>query len=160
MSLALRLLIYFGLLALFATVTVGYGARDAWRRMEEQRFEEQLHAAKLGVLREIAWEASQIRDLLQPKCEHDTDIDRTLIDLERGHGDLDPGRRLAVSQLVPEEMKALHLDELLLFTGTGEILGAGHESAAAGRVEPTLSQAASPRGPNVAFRAAKASLRP
>ncbi len=55
MSLALRLLIYFGLLALFATVTVGIGAREGWRRAEEQRFDEQLHAAEVGVLRELAW---------------------------------------------------------------------------------------------------------
>ena len=160
MSLGLRLLIYFGLLALFATVTVGIGAREGWRRAEEQRFDEQLHAAEVGVLRELAWEASQIRDLLKPKCEHDTDIDKILIDLERGHGEIDPARRLAVSQLVPEEMKALHLDELVLFTGSGEILGAGHDPAATGKVDAALSQAASPHGPNVAFRPAKASLRP
>jgi two-component system nitrogen regulation sensor histidine kinase NtrY len=154
MSLALRLLIYFGLLALLATVTVGIGAREAWRRAEEQRFDEQLHAAKLGVLRELSWEASQIRDLLQSKCEHDTDIDRTLVDLERGRGELDAGRRLAVSQLVPEEMKALHLDELLLFTAKGEILGAGHDPAGAGRIDPTLGKYIGTKGPNLAFRPA------
>ena len=131
MTLALRLLFSFGLLALVATGTVGLGAREAWRRAEEQRFSRQLEAASQGVSKELGWETSQMRDLLHPKCAHDAYIDQTLIELERH--ELDAGRRLAISQLVADEMKALHLDELLLYTGTGEILGAGHDPAAAGK---------------------------
>jgi len=150
MSLALRLFIWFGLLALVATGVIGFGARQAWRRAEEQRFEEQLASARVGVLRELEWEASGIRDLLQSKCEHDAYIDKTLIDLE-GHA-LDAGRRLAISQLVPEEMKALHLDELVFFTGTGEILGSGHDPAATGKVDPNLALHLASRGPALTFR--------
>src|SRR6185295_1544795 len=157
MSLALRLFFWFGLLALVATGVVGFGAREAWRRAEEQRFEEQLEGAKRGVLRELEWEASQIRDLLQPKCEHDAYIDKTAIDLETH--ELDSGKRLAVSGLVAEEMKALHLDELQLFTGTGEILGSGHDPAATGKVDPALAAGLASRGANLSFRPAAAKNR-
>jgi signal transduction histidine kinase len=157
MSLALRLLIYFGLLALFATAVVGLGAREAWRHAEERRFEEQLEAAKLGVSKELRWEASQIRDLLPPKCDHDAYIDRTLLELVRG--ELDHDTRLRDSLLVPEEMRALHLDELVLFTGAGEILGAGPDSASTGKVDPKLASSLTKPGPKLEFRPATATAR-
>jgi signal transduction histidine kinase len=157
MSLALRLLIYFGLLALFATAVVGLGAREAWRRAEEQRFDEQLQAAKVGVTRELQWEAAQIRDLLPPKCDHDAYIDRTLLELARG--ELEHDTRLRDSLLVPEEMRALHLDELVLFTGAGEILGAGPDSAATGKVDPKLAASLTKPAPKVEFRPATATAR-
>src|SRR2546423_1505476 len=137
MSLALRLFIWFGLLALVPTVVVGFGAREVWRRTEERRFDDQLEAAKIAVSRELEWEASQIRSLLRPKCAHEAYIDKALIDLE-AH-ELGDDRRLAVSELVREEMKALQLDELVLFTGSGEILGAGHDAAAPGKIDRALA---------------------
>src|SRR5258708_19571085 len=121
MSLALRLLNYFALVALLATATVGLGAREAWRHAEGRRFDEQLEAAKAGVLRELAWEASQIRDLLQSKREHDAYIDQALT--KYGSPDFED-RPLGIAQLVPQEMKALHLHELLLFIATAQILDA------------------------------------
>jgi two-component system, NtrC family, nitrogen regulation sensor histidine kinase NtrY len=136
MTLALRLLLAFGLLTVAATALVGVGVREEWRRTEEQRFSAQLSAATAGVLSEVRWEAANLRDLLKPVCEHDAFIDQTLLDLERR--ELDMGRRLAITQLVPEEMKALHLDELVLFTGAGEVLGAGHDPAAAGKIDRSL----------------------
>lgn len=137
LTLALRLLLAFGLLAVTATAAVGVGVREAWRQTEEQGFRERLDAATRGVEAEIAWEVQGIRDLLRPVCEHDAFIDQTLVDLERH--DLDVGRRLAITQLVPEEMKALNLDELVLVTGSGEVLGAGHDPAAAGTTNRQLA---------------------
>lgn len=136
MSLALRLLIAFGLLAITATAAVGFGVREAWRTTEEQGFRERLDSATRGVESDIAWEVKSIRDLLRPVCEYATFVDQTLLDLERGS--LESGRRLALTQLVPEEMKALSLDELVLVTGQGEVLGAGHDPAAAGTVDRSL----------------------
>src|SRR5688500_13904337 len=137
MTLALRLLISFGLVALAATGVVGFVAREAWRRSEEQQFEEQLQAAKKGVLKELQWEASQIGDALRAKCAYDTYIDQTLVELSSN--EITTGRRLALGELVPQERKALHLDELVLFTGTGEILGAGDDPSAPGKTDPTLA---------------------
>ncbi|HEX9295617.1 MAG TPA: ATP-binding protein [Polyangiaceae bacterium] len=152
MTLALRLLISFCLLALVPTAVVGYGAREAWRRAEEQRFDDQLKAATQGAWKELSWETSQIRDLLPYRCDHDGDIDQTLIDL-RNH-ELDHQRRLPVSLLVGEQMKALHLDELLLFTGTGEILGAGHDPGATGKVDRSLADDIAARKPKLELRPA------
>ncbi|MET0592709.1 MAG: ATP-binding protein [Polyangiaceae bacterium] len=137
MTLALRLLLSFGLLALAATGVVGFVAREAWRRAEEQQFEEQLQAAKKGVLKELQWEASQIGDALRAKCAYDTYIDQTLVELSSN--EITTGRRLALGELVPQEKKALHLDELVLFTGTGEILGAGDDPAAPGTTDKSLA---------------------
>ncbi|HMI88672.1 MAG TPA: two-component sensor histidine kinase, partial [Polyangiaceae bacterium] len=137
MTLALRLLISFGLLALVATGVVGFGAREAWRRAEEQQFDDQLQAARKGVLQELQWEASQIGDALRGKCTYDTYIDQTLVELAAN--EITTGRRLALSELVPQERKALHLDELVLFTGAGEILGSGDDPAAPGTADPSLA---------------------
>jgi signal transduction histidine kinase len=137
MTLALRLLISFGLLALTATLVIGFGAREAWRLAEDERFHEQLRDASNGVARELDWEAQQIRDLLGSKCAHDGDIDATLVALVGGG--LDSMRRLAISQVVSEEMTALHLNELVLFTASGEILGDGHDPAEIGKVDPDLA---------------------
>jgi signal transduction histidine kinase len=152
MTLALRLLISFGLLALTATSVIGFGAREAWRGAEEERFAEQLQAASKGVLTELRWEASQIRDLLHAKCANDAYIDKTLIDLV-GH-EFDAQRRLAISLLVSDEMKALHLDELTLVTATGEVLGAGHDPAATGNVDRELANALFSQGPTLSLRPA------
>jgi two-component system, NtrC family, nitrogen regulation sensor histidine kinase NtrY len=136
MTLALRLLISFGLLALASTGVVGFVAREAWRRAEEQQFDDQLNAARKGVLKELQWEASQIGDALRGKCAYDAYIDQTLVELVGN--EITTGRRLALSELVPQERKALHLDELVLFTGTGEILGSGEDPALPGTIDPTL----------------------
>jgi signal transduction histidine kinase len=136
MTLALRLLISFGLLALVATGVVGFGAREAWRHAEERQFDDQLQAARKGVLQELQWEASQIGDALRAKCSYDTYIDQTLVEL--AGNEITTGRRLALGELVPQERKALHLDELVLFTGTGEILGSGGDPAAPGTADPSL----------------------
>lgn len=137
MTLALRLLLAFGLLAITATATVGIGVREAWRTTEEQGFRERLASATRGIESDLAWEVRSIRDLLRPVCAQGSFVDQTLIDLERGS--LEPGRRLAIAQLVPEEMRALSLDELALVTGGGEILGAGHAPAAAGSLDRALA---------------------
>lgn len=136
MTLALRLLLAFGLLAITATAAVGMGVREAWRTTEEQGFRERLTAATRGIESDLALQVKGIRDLLRPVCDHDAFVDQTLVDLERGP--LESGRRLAITQLVPEEMKALSLDELVFVTGKGEVLGAGHDPAAAGTLDRAL----------------------
>jgi two-component system, NtrC family, nitrogen regulation sensor histidine kinase NtrY len=135
MTLALRLQIAFGLLALVATGATGLLTRTAWQNAEEDRFDQRFDAAGKGVAKLVEGEASRISDLLQATCDHNGDIDQTAMDIEQG---LATGRRLAISQLVKGQMQALHLDELSLFTSTGEILGAGHDPAAVGKVDRSL----------------------
>ena len=151
MTLALRLQIAFGLLALVATGAVGCLTRTAWQTAEEDRFDQQLALAGQGVAKLIEGEASQIADLLQSTCDRNGDIDQTAMDVEHG---LTAERRLAISQLVKDQMKALHLDELLVFTGTGEILGAGHDPAAAGKVDRALVAQSPVKAPSLVVRPA------
>jgi two-component system, NtrC family, nitrogen regulation sensor histidine kinase NtrY len=151
MTLALRLLISLGLLSLVATGVVGVVAREAWRRAEEQQFDDQLQAARKGVLKELQWEASQMGDALRAKCAYDAYIDQTLVEL--AGNEITTGRRLALSELVPQERKALHLDELVLFTGSGEILGSGDDPAAPGTTDPSLASDLTNR-PDFEFRPA------
>src|SRR5450432_4031658 len=125
MTLALRLQIAFGLLALIATGAVGILTRTAWQNAEQ----------------------------LQSTCDHDGDIDQTAMDLEHG---LTAERRLSISQLVKDQMQALGLDELSLFTGTGEILGAGHDPAAAGKVDRALLAQPAAKGTTLLVRPAGA----
>jgi two-component system nitrogen regulation sensor histidine kinase NtrY len=151
MTLALRLLISLGLLSLVATGVVGVVAREAWRRAEEQQFEDQLRAARKGVLQELQWEASQMGDALRAKCAYDAYIDQTLVEL--AGDEITTGRRLALSELVPQEQKALHLDELVLFTETGEILGSSSDPAAPGTTDASLATDLAQR-PEFEFRPA------
>jgi len=151
MTLALRLQIAFGLMALVATGAVGLLTRTAWQTAEEDRFDQQLALAGQGVAKLIEGEASQIADLLQSTCDRNGDIDQTAMDVEHG---LTAERRLAITQLVKDQMKALHLDELLVFTGTGEILGAGHDPAAAGKVDRALVAQPLVKAPSLVVRPA------
>jgi two-component system, NtrC family, nitrogen regulation sensor histidine kinase NtrY len=137
MTLALRLLLAFGLLTFASTAVVGYRVREDRREREERRFDEQLDSATSGALKLMSREAARMRGVLDPVCEHDAFVDSTLVQLVSGG--IDAGRRLANTQLVREQMNALKLDELTMFTGTGEVLGAGHDAAAAGKRDPSLA---------------------
>jgi len=124
------LLLYFGAVVVLSTAAVGLLVRMEWRRTENEGFDSQVRGATEGISLEIKAERAAVHDLLRPLCKHDAFVDRTLVDLEAGR--LDSGRRLAIAQLVPEEMKALRLDELVLVTGSGEVLGAGHDPSLVG----------------------------
>jgi signal transduction histidine kinase len=127
MSLAVRLLLALGIVALFVTAIVGFAARDVSRREVEHSFEQRINAAMLGARQDLVWEATTLSELLTPQCKHDSFVDHALLDLERAGGQIDklpPGRSIALRRIVPEQQKALRLDELLLVTGDGLVLGA------------------------------------
>ena len=137
MTLAQRLLLAIGILTIATTAALGLAVREAWRSTEEQRFQEQGNLAIRRVQRAIR---EQVRDLpatVSPLCAHDPMVDSAIVGL-KAH-DLD-SRRLSLSLRVPELMKALRLDELLLVTSSGEILGAGHAEELVGKRDPTLAQ--------------------
>jgi len=126
-TLAARLLLAFGLVVILATALVGAPVREASRQIIEGDFDDRIEAAASGVSQELAWEAEGLRGLLAPLCEHDTFVDRAQLELDRVHGDpsaLDPGRRIAIRHFVPDQARALRLDDLLLVTADGTVLGA------------------------------------
>ena len=138
-NLSVRLLIAFGCMAVLSTAVPGLLVRMEWRRTENERFDAQVRGASRGISLEVQAERQAVHDLLRPLCKHDAFVDRTLVDVEAGR--LDGGRRLAIAQLVPEEMKALRLDELILVTDRGEVLGAGHDPSLVGVRRKDLAEA-------------------
>jgi two-component system nitrogen regulation sensor histidine kinase NtrY len=150
-TLAARLIVAFGIVAIVATALVGLSLREASRDIVERDFEDRIEAAASGVQKELSWEASSLRDLLAPMCEHDTFVDKAHLDLDRAHGDvnaLDAGSKIAIRHFVPDQARALRLDELSLVTGDGLVLGA-EDVARIGTRDPRLAAMinAKPGGP-------------
>jgi signal transduction histidine kinase len=136
-TLAQRLLVAIGILAIAATGVLALGVRAAWRGAEEEQFQAQFETAIARLGDELEEEVRDLPTLLGPLCAHDPVLDAALIDLRAG--ELDPGRRLALSLRVAELMKAMRLDELVLVTGRGEVLGAGHASGLVGSRDAALA---------------------
>jgi two-component system, NtrC family, nitrogen regulation sensor histidine kinase NtrY len=126
-TLAARLLLAFGLVAIFTAALVGFSLRDASQQVIEGDFNDRIEAAASGVRRELGREASALTGLLGPLCAHDTFVDKAHLLLERARGDaegIDAGSRIAMRAFVPDQARALGLDELFLVTDQGVILGA------------------------------------
>lgn len=127
MTLAARLLLAFGFVAVLAAALVGASVRRTSRASIEDDFDKRIEAAASGVSQELGWEAESLRGLLAPLCEHDNFVDKALLALERAKGDLkavDPERLISFRYAVPDQARALRLDDLVLVTGDGVILGA------------------------------------
>src|SRR5260370_17319351 len=121
MRLAPRLVLAFGFVATLAVAGRGYVLREDRRRSEAGRFEREVVSACDRVLGEVVREAESDQRLIGGACEAGELVDRALIWLEAGT--LDDERRLALSRLVPQERQAFDLDELVLATHSGELLG-------------------------------------
>lgn len=131
MSLAVKLLLALGAVAVLVTALVGLQAREVARSQVERGFEQRIAAAVHGGRESLVWEAETLSELLTPLCKHDSFVDHTLLDLEKVAGkveELPSGRGIALRKIVPSQRKALRLDELTLVTGQGEVLGASDEA--------------------------------
>ena len=138
MTIGQRLLLATLVLTLVTTFVLATGVRAAWRSAEEERFATQFESAVSRLETELEGEVKDLPLLLAPLCDHDPVLDSAAMDLKSG--ELDTGRRLALSLRVPELMKALRLDELVLVTGRGEVLGAGHASGLVGTRSTALAE--------------------
>jgi signal transduction histidine kinase len=108
-------------------LALGLGVRSAWRVAEERSFDSAFTQALVPLRDQLAGEISELPELVQPLCQDDPLVDSALVGLVSD--DL-AARRLAISLRVPRLAKAFALDELVVLTSAGEILG----STAAGRV--------------------------
>ncbi len=127
MTLAARLLLAFGVVAIIATALVGFTLREASRELIEGGFADRIDAAHAGVRQQLAWEAEALKGLLAPLCQHDTFVDKAHLELDRANGkpdEMGQDSRIAIRHQVPEQAKALRLDELVLVSGDGQVLGA------------------------------------
>ena len=132
MSLAQRLGLAIFALTVGVLLALGLGVREAWRVAEERSFETAFSQALVPLRDQLASEISALPELVGPLCQDDPLIDSALIGLLTD--DL-PARRLPISLRVPKLARALSLDELVVLTSAGEILGStspGNASRQAG----------------------------
>jgi two-component system, NtrC family, nitrogen regulation sensor histidine kinase NtrY len=121
MRLAPRLVLAFGFVTTLSVAGLGAIMREERRDSETKRFEQEVRGACDRVVAEIRRQAESDRKLVGGACQSGELVDRALIWLEAET--LDDQRRLALSRLVPEERKAFDLDELVLATAGGDLLG-------------------------------------
>jgi signal transduction histidine kinase len=121
MRLAPRLVLAFGFVATLSVAGLGVVVREERRESETQRFQEEVHSACDRVVAELGRQGESDRKLVAGACQSGELVDRALIWLQAGA--LDDEKRLALSRLVPEERQAFDLDELLLATADGDLLG-------------------------------------
>ncbi len=133
MTLAQRLLVATFVLTVVTTLALGFGVREAWRNAEEGRFQAQFQGAMTRLEAELGYDVRELPALLRPLCDHDPVLDAAIVSLRTGT--LDSGERLQLSLRAEELRKAFRLDELLLVTGRGEVLGGG----AVGSIDPKLA---------------------
>jgi len=119
-TLAQRLLLAIAAVTIVTAALAGLAVREAWRNTEEERFKQEFSDAKALLARELGAEPAAMAGLIKPVCEHDPIVDSALVGLRAGDlGD----RRLALGLRVPELGRALEMDELVLVTSGGEVLG-------------------------------------
>jgi signal transduction histidine kinase len=148
-TLAQRLLVAIGVLAIATTAALGFGVREAWRRTEEERFREQRSSALARLQREVGTQIRDLPALVGPLCRHDPMVDSALVGLRAG--DLHE-RRISLDARVRELIKALRVDELLLVTDQGEILGAGHALGLTGTRDRELASRMAQPGEHARLR--------
>ncbi len=126
MTLAARLLLAFGFVAVFASALVGVPVRGAAHAIIEDDFNQRIQAATYGVGEELRWEADALNERLKQLCAHDTLFDKAHLALERVKGDtkaLDPEFWISLRTNVPDQAKADRLDEFSLVAADGTVLG-------------------------------------
>ena len=80
MSLALRLLLALGVVAVAVTALVGFFARDVSREEVERVYKQRIDGAMKGARADLVFEAQALSKLLAPMCEHDSFVDRALLE--------------------------------------------------------------------------------
>jgi signal transduction histidine kinase len=119
-SLAERLGLAIFALTVGVLLALGLGVREAWRVAEARSFEAAFSQALVPLRDQLANEVAELPELVDPLCEDDPLIDSALVGLLSG--DL-AARRLPISLRVPKLARALSLDQLVVLTSAGEVLG-------------------------------------
>ncbi len=123
MKLAPRFVLWFGALVIASTGALGYVLRQERRDSERKRFDEDVRDACQRAVVEMQTQATTDRGLLTGACASGELVDRTLIAVEAGED-----RRVSLGQLVPDTRKSFGVDELVLVSGSGDVLGADPRS--------------------------------
>jgi two-component system nitrogen regulation sensor histidine kinase NtrY len=122
MRLAPQLVLAFGFLTALSTAGLGVTLRQELRQDESERFASEVGAACQSVTSEVARQAESDRKLIVAACQSGELVDRVITWIE--NGDLENQRVSLGATLVPNTRQAFDLDELILASGSGDILGA------------------------------------
>jgi signal transduction histidine kinase len=122
MRLAPQLVLAFGFLTALSTGGLGLTLRQELRQDESDRFAKDVRAACEGVKSEVVRQAEGDRKLIAAACQSGELVDRVITWTE--NGELDQQRISLGTTLVPNTRSAFDLDELILASGDGEVLGA------------------------------------
>lgn len=121
MRLAPRLVLAFGLLVSLSVAGLGTVLRQEQVQDATALFDAQVKHACERVALEVEREGQRDQKLLGAACHSGELVDRVQITLDRGDFS---EHRMRFAQLVPPQRAAFDLDELVLATGNGEIIGA------------------------------------
>jgi len=121
MRLFLRFVLAFAFVVIGTVLGLGWKLRNERRDSETRRFQTEVESACDRVVAEIGRQADSDRKLVGGACQSGELVDRAVIWMEAGT--LDDERRLSLSRIVPEERQAFDLDELVLATADGDMLG-------------------------------------
>ena len=125
MRLVLRLILAFGFLGILSTAGLGWVVRNDRRQVETARFEKEVRQACSGVVQELERQAESDRRVVTGACQSGELVDRIAVGIERGE---DLGMQLGYRELVPRQRVAFGLDELMLATSAGDVIGADPQS--------------------------------
>jgi len=121
MRLFLRFVLAFAFVVIGTVLGLGWKLRNERRDSETARFDVEVQSACNRVVAEIGRQAESDRKLVAGACQSGELVDRAATWSEGGT--LDDERRLSLSRLVPEERQAFDMDELVLATSDGDMLG-------------------------------------
>jgi signal transduction histidine kinase len=134
-TLAQRLLLAIAAVTIATTAIAGFLFRKAWRETEERRFREDYREVVARLAPQLTDGVRDLETLVGFLCESDTTVDGALVALSNGTIE---ERRLQLRLLVPKLAAAHRLDEFVLVTHTGDVLGA-RDAALVGRRDPLLA---------------------
>jgi two-component system, NtrC family, nitrogen regulation sensor histidine kinase NtrY len=122
MRLAPQLVLAFGFLTALSTGGLGFTLRQELRKDESQRFASEVGLACESVASEVVRQAESDRKLILAACQSGELVDRVITWID--NGELENQRVSLGATLVPNTRRAFDLDELMLASGPGDLLGA------------------------------------
>ena len=128
MRLALRLALTFGFLAAASSVLLGAAVRTRLAGNETKRFKDELAASCVRLQAEVERQAIADHALVARECKAGSVVQRVGIAIDQ---DVLDDRRTGFSENVRDTREAMSVDELVLATEKGEIVGIAPPSLAA-----------------------------
>jgi signal transduction histidine kinase len=146
-SLFFRLLLAIGLLSIATTALFAFIVRGQWQKQEELNFDWQ----SKQIAKQVESDVMKLEQAVSVAslCDKEPVLDEVIVGLRSG--DLDE-RRTRIKPRVDELMPALRLDELVLITSDGLILGAGHDTALIGTRDRALARRVGEQAGKVSVR--------